>query len=314
MMSVETPTVYIPTLYGGERLAACLGSLRTQTLRPSIVVADNGPGEGSRQLIEERFPEVERVSFGGANLGFGRALNRTIAGSGDGPIVLLNDDAVARPDFIENLAGEARSAQMVAAVLVSEVDQQRIDSAGVLVDQTLMGFDYLTGESIGSLKGAVDPLGPTGGAALYDRATFNRVGGFDEEMFLYYEDVDLALRISEVGGRCRLARNAVAVHAYSESLGARSANKYAMTGWSRGYLLRRYRVMSKPSTAVGTLLRESAVCAGQILTDRTASGLKARWAGWVYGRHFPARLIPSGSVTRMSVLRALELRRRRHAA
>ena len=145
---MAVPTVYIPTLDGGERLVACLESLRTQTFPLTVVVADNGPGNGRREMLEELFPEVERIAFGGRNLGFGTALNRAIEQSGEGPIVLLNDDTVAQPDFIEQLMAEADNAEMIAAVLASEKAQGRIDSAGVLGDQALGGFHYLTGEPI----------------------------------------------------------------------------------------------------------------------------------------------------------------------
>ena len=213
-------TVYIPTLTGGEKLERCLASLQRQTVTPAIVVADNGEGEGSAAMLAERFPAVTRVAFG-RNLGFGNALNRAIREVGEGAIVLLNDDATAEPRMVEELLAGAAEAEMVAAVLLGERDPSRIDSAGVLVDQTLMAFDYLCGEPVERLAGAGAPLGPTGGAALYARDAFEAVGGFDERIFLYYEDVDLALRLRAEGARCALAPAALAVHGYSLTLGAR---------------------------------------------------------------------------------------------
>ncbi len=310
-MAAGEPTVYVPTLDGGERLAACLESLRRQTVPAAVVVADNGAGDGCLELIETRFPEVERVGFG-ENLGFGRALNRAIAGKGGGPVILLNDDAVARPDFVEALSDKG-GAEMTAAVLLDREDQSLIDSAGVAADQTLMGFDYLSGEPVSALDGARAPLGPTGGAAMYDRSAFDAVGGFDERIFLYYEDLDLALRIRAAGGRCRLAGSARATHGYSQTLGAGSGRKYAMTGWSRGYLARRYRVAGHPSGAVSTLLREAAICSGQLLRDHTTAGLRGRLRGWSNAGGLPARQLPPGAVTRMSARQALALRHGSHA-
>ena len=141
-----------------------------------------------------------------------------------------------------------------------------------------MGFDYLHGEPVASAAGAPDPLGPTGGLALYSRAAFEGVGGFDERIFVYYEDLDLALRLAAAGGRCRLAPEARAVHAYSASLGAGSGEKYARTGWSRGYMLRRYGVLSSPRRALRALACEGALCAGQLLLrpDRAGSGREGR--------------------------------------
>jgi N-acetylglucosaminyl-diphospho-decaprenol L-rhamnosyltransferase len=312
-MTASTPTIYIPTLNGGENLQRCLASLERQTQRADVVVADNGAGEGCAALLQEHFPAVTRIGFG-RNLGFGNALNRAIREAGDGPIVLLNDDTVAEPKLIERLVAGRDRGEMVAAVLLSERDPTKIDSAGVTVDQTLMAFDYLCGAPVESLANAADPLGPTGGAALYDRDAFEAVGGFDERIFLYYEDVDLALRLRAAGARCVLAAEARAVHGYSMTLGARSGRKYAMTGWSRGYLLRRYRVMSSAPSALQALGREAAICTGQLLRDRTLAGARGRIKGWREAKGLPARRLPEETVTRLSLRRALALRSSGHTA
>ncbi len=312
-MKAATPTVYVPTLNGGETLRRCLESLQGQTLKPHIVVADNGEGEGSEAMLGESFPAVTRVGFG-RNLGFGNALNRAIREVGEGPIVLLNDDATAEPRLIERLLAGAEEAEMVAAVLLSERDPTRIDSAGVVIDQTLMAFDYLCGELTGRLAEAGPPLGPTGGAALYDREAFEAAGGFDERIFLYYEDVDLALRMRGEGGRCVLAPEARAVHGYSLTLGAGSARKHAMTGWSRGYLMRRYGITARPSLAAQALAREAAICAGQLLRSRTLAGARGRIEGWRAGKGLAPRALPPGATRKLSLGRALALRNSGHGA
>jgi GT2 family glycosyltransferase len=313
MAGDRVPTVYIPTLNGGETLRRCLESLEGQTLRPEVVVADNGDKEGCAAMLRDRFPGVTRVGFG-RNLGFGPALNRAIREFGEGPIVLLNDDAVAEPRMIEKLVEDAARAEMVAPVLLSESDPSRIDSAGVTVDQTLMAFDYLRGTALGSLSGAADPLGPTGGAALYERDAFNAVGGFDERIFLYYEDVDLALRLRASGARCVLSPEARAVHGYSLTLGAGTGRKYAMTGWSRGYLLRRYGVMASLGPAAGAICREAAICAGQLLRDRTLAGARGRVEGWRAAKGLARRRLPQEAVTELSLREALSRRRAGHGA
>jgi hypothetical protein len=174
-----------------------------------------------------------------------------------------------------------------------------------------MGFDYLHGEPATSAAGAADPLGPTGGAALYSRAAFEAVGGFDERIFLYYEDLDLALRLAAAGGRCRLAPEARAIHAYSASLGAGSGAKYARTGWSRGYMLRRYGIMSSPRRALRALACEAALCAGQLLIDHTGRGLAGRIEGWRAGAGLERRDAGGVPLLDISAGEALALRRRR---
>lgn len=304
-------TILIPNYNGEARIARALEGLREQTREAEVVVVDNGSSDDSAELVRERFPEVALVELG-SNLGFGPALNRGVAGRPDAdPVILLNDDAAPEPTFVEALLERRGSAESVAGVMVQEADPGRIDSAGVVADRTAMGFDYLHGEPVAAAAGAADPLGPTGGAALYDRAAFEAVGGFDERIFLYYEDLDLALRLAARGGRCALAPEARAVHAYSTGLGAASAAKYAATGWSRGYMLRRYGITAEPRPALRALACEGVICAGQLLRDRTAAGLAGRMRGWRAARGLERRPLPDGALLEIGVREALALRRRR---
>jgi GT2 family glycosyltransferase len=307
------PAIYIPTFNGRERLAKTLRSLEAQSRPADVVVVDNGSGDGTDELMRREFPEATLIELG-RNLGFGPALNRAVAEHPADPAILLNNDVECEPRFVEAmLDAAAGGAETVAGVLVQEAAPELIDSAGVVADRTLMGFDYLHGEALDATASARDPLGPTGGAALYRLDAFHSVGGFDERIFLYYEDLDLALRLRAAGARCRLAGGARAVHAYSASLGAGSGDKYARTGWSRGYMLRRYGVMSNPRDALRVLATEGAICAGQLLADRTKKGIAGRLRGWRDGAGLERRAIAEDALLDISPREALALRRRRRA-
>jgi N-acetylglucosaminyl-diphospho-decaprenol L-rhamnosyltransferase len=305
------PAIYIPTFNGRERLGRALRSLAGQSRPADVVVVDNGSADGTAETVRAEFPEVALLELG-ENLGFGPALNRAIAADPGDPVILLNNDAEAEPTFVEALLEAAGGgAACAAGVLVQEAAPDRIDSAGVVADRTLMGFDYLHDEPLEAAAGAPDPLGPTGGAALYRLDAFRAIGGFDERIFLYYEDLDLALRLRAAGGGCRLAPEARAIHAYSASLGAASGEKYERTGWSRGYMLRRYGVMAEPRLAPRALAAEAALCAGQLLRDRTATGIGGRLGGWRGGAGLERRPIPEEALLDVSLREALALRRRR---
>lgn len=305
-------TVYIPTLRAGERLAQTLEALERQEPRPRVVVVDNSTEGLGVGLVRDRFPWARSVAFG-VNLGFGAALNRAVREEPGDPIVFVNDDVSVEPGFVACLTKALTpGVGMVAGVLLQENEPGQIDSAGVVADRTLLGFDYLNGESIEALGSAGDPLGPTGGAALYRRSAFELVGGFDEGIFLYYEDLDLALRMRLAGFGCRLAPNARGLHAYSETLGANTGRKYAMTGWSRGYLLRAYGFGKRPLPLARAIAVESAICAGQVVFQRTAQGARARLRGWRAGRGVTPRALPKDGLLDISIREALALRRQRH--
>ena len=303
--------VYIPNYNGAQRIGRALRSLREQSRPVEVVVVDNGSSDESTALLREEFPEVKLVELE-RNLGFGPALNRAVATHPADSLILLNDDAECEPRFVEALLeGLGEGFDSVAGVLLQERSPGLIDSAGVVADSTLMGFDHLHGEPVEAALGAADPLGPTGGAGLYRRRAFEAVGGFDERIFLYYEDLDLALRMAAGGACCRLAGEARALHAYSASLGAGSGRKFAHTGWSRGYMLRRYGVMSRPGAALRALACEGTICAGQLLIDRTAKGLSGRWRGWRDGGGLARRDLDGAPLLEISAREALSLRRRR---
>jgi N-acetylglucosaminyl-diphospho-decaprenol L-rhamnosyltransferase len=276
-----------------------------------VVVLDNGSSDDSPREVREEFPEVELLELG-ANLGFGSALNRGVEAVPADPVVFLNSDVYCEPRFVEALLeGLGEGVDAVAGVLLQERAPELIDSAGVVADATLMGFDHLHGEPAGAAARAPAPLGPTGGAALYRRDAFEALGGFDERIFLYFEDLDLALRLAAGGSRCALAPEARALHAYSASLGAASARKYGWTGWSRGYMLRRYGVMRSPRLALRALACEGALCAGQLLRDRTAAGLRGRLRGWREAAGLEPRNVEGAPLLDLSAWEALALRRRR---
>jgi GT2 family glycosyltransferase len=308
------PTVYIPTLRAGQRLATTLQALEGQEPRPDVVIADNSEDGAGGSLAREAFPWARAIEFG-ENLGFGAALNRAVREEPGDPIVFLNDDVTVEPGFIKAMVDAlGPETEMVAAVLLAERAPGRIDSAGVIADHTLLGFDYLNGEPVTALEGAPDPLGPTGGAALFTRRAFESVGGFDEQMFLYYEDLDLALRLRSAGVRCRLAPKARGIHAYSETLGARSARKYEMTGWSRGYMLRVYGFGGRPRLLARAVVAEGVICAGQLVSQRTLRGVRGRLRGWHAGAGVPRRNHSDSGLTDISLRDALELRRRRYGS
>ena len=308
------PTIYIPNLNGAARLARLLDSLEPQTAAVSTVLVDNGSSDDSVAMTEERFPATQVIALG-RNHGFGAALNRAIAELPGDPILLVNNDVQCDPSFVaEMLAAQRPGVEMVAGVLTQNDAPGLIDSAGVVAARdTLMAFDYLHGEPVSAAAEAPPPLAPTGGAALYSRAAFEEVGGFDERIFAYYEDLDLGLRLRVAGAGRALAPRATASHLYSATLRNRIGDKYALTGWSRAYMLRRYGVMAHPRNAARTLLGELAICAGQMALDRTAKGVTGRARGWRDASGLGRRPLPDLAMAELPLFPSLARRLRRHS-
>jgi len=310
-------TVIVPSWNGAQRLQRLLPSLGTDS---EVVVVDNGSTDGTADLLARRFPQVEVIRLA-RNHGFSKAVNRAAAVASSDAIVLVNDDCVCEPGFAERLAGAldpARGVPMAAGVLLEAHDPAVIDSAGVELDDTLLVFDYLNGQPVEILDHTVaDPLGPSGSAAAFDRSAFIECGGFDERLFAYWEDVDLILRLRVAGGRCVLVPNARALHSHSATLGPGSARKDYLTGFGRGYVLRKWGVLSGARGAVA-LAREAGICSAQLAVDRTPAGIRGRIAGWraaatTQPLPFPAAAVGSSrrSITREFWRRASRRRRLR---
>jgi GT2 family glycosyltransferase len=313
----DAPAVVVPSYEGAHLLARLLPSLATQSLRPTVVVVDNGSTDGTAELLAEHFAEVHRIALP-ENAGFARAVNRGVAATDASTVLVVNNDVVCEPEFVERLCealDPSNGFVMAAGVLLHAVDPGVIDTAGVMFDRTLFAVDHLHGLPVAALAAAPDPLGPTGGAAAYDRAAFDAVRGFDERFFAYLEDVDLTARLLARGGRCRLARDARAHHRHSATLGSGSARKNALMGWSRGYTLGKYRLHRRPGLFARAVLGESVIATGQAVVDRTFSGWPARVAGFRDGLRAPAEPLPPlpASAARLTLADGLRYRLSRRA-
>jgi GT2 family glycosyltransferase len=312
------PAVVVPTHAGGPRLAALLDSLAAQTVETEVVVVDNAAPVGTAALVAAHAPAARLVSLE-ENAGFGRAINHGVAATTSNVLVLVNDDAICEPYFVERLIvalAPSEGVVMAAGVLLA-ADDSMIDTAGIMFDETLLAFDYLHGEPLSILDVDVaEPLGPSGGAAAYDREAFEAVGGFDEAFFAYLEDVDLAARLLARGGHCRLAPDARAVHHHSATLGSASARKNELMGWSRGYMIGKYRIHRHPRLLARMLLAELAIAGGQIVVDGTVSGIRSRVQGFRAGMQRNAEPWPAlpSAALQISVREALARRMRRRAA
>jgi GT2 family glycosyltransferase len=238
-------------------------------------VIDNASSDGTRELLADRFPEV-RVLALDRNAGFGAAINRAAESSTAELIVLVNNDAVADPAFVERLvaAHDRTGAEMVAGCMLSP--EGVVESLGVEVDRSLSAYDAGHGLRDPAAFAGSPVLGPSGGAALYVRDDFVRLGGFDEDFFAYLEDAELALRMRLAGRRCAMATDAVLWHEHSGTLGARSDAKNELMGHSRGHLMWKHGRSLGPLARLRGHLTDGIVYAGKAVIDRNLGAFRGR--------------------------------------
>ncbi|MGA9284412.1 MAG: glycosyltransferase family 2 protein, partial [Solirubrobacteraceae bacterium] len=151
--------------------------------------------------------------------------------------------------------------------------------------------------------------GPAGGAAAYRRTAWEQVGGLDEAIFAYSEDLDLALRLRAAGWGAAVVPEAVGMHLGSATHGHRSAWQRRHAGFARGYLLRRYGVL-RGRHAPRALATEAGVALGDALVSRDLAALTGRIAGWRSARGLLRRETPDGALApEIGMLESLALRR-----
>jgi GT2 family glycosyltransferase len=201
--------------YDGERLLPdCLAALSAQTLAPAeILVADNGSRDGSLALLRAHHPGIEVLELH-RNLGFGGGANRGVAATRAPWVCVLNSDTTPAPDWLERLVAAPRSEKTWAlgSVLVS-ASTGRIESAGDQYDPAGFAYKLLRDRPLSDLPARPYPVFAAPGAApVFRRDVFERLGGYEERFFLYYEDVDLAFRAVLAGFHALLVPDALVTH------------------------------------------------------------------------------------------------------
>jgi GT2 family glycosyltransferase len=254
-----------------------------------VIVCDNGSVDGTPERVRASFPDVEVIDLG-ANLGFSAACNRGVRAGSSDIVVLLNNDIDCRRDFLERLVAPFRDDESVGSVaaLLLKPGEETIESFGLAADRTLAGYPRLRGSPARNAQ-ATDPVlvGPSGGAAAFRRRAWDAVGGLDEGVFAYGEDVDLALRLRAARWSTAAVSDAIAIHRGSASAVTRSAWQRYQGGFSRGYFMRRYGVL-RSRAAVRAFTTEAIAVAGDALFySHDLAALRGRFAGWRAGAGFP---------------------------
>jgi len=209
-------SVIIPNWNGERFLEACLDTLAEQTYKNyEVILVDNASTDGSLALVRSRFPWVKVVPLP-ENRGFAAAINEGIRHSEGEYIALLNNDAQAAPQWIEELVGALDShpeAGACASKMLRLPNAHIIDGVGDEYSHYGMAFRAGQGETdVGQYDLSKEVFGACGGAAIYRRALLEEAGLFDEDFFMYYEDVDMDFAVQLLGYKVLYVPTAIAYH------------------------------------------------------------------------------------------------------
>ena len=168
------------------------------TLRQNLLVLDNSEEAETAAAVEaaakrsgEAFARID-VQHSGANLGFGRGHNRNAARARAPWLLVINQDCIVEPRALETLVGiAAGDDERVAAWEMRQIPYEHPKA-----------YDPAT----------LDVPWVSGAATLFRRAAYDAVGGFDDAIFMYGEDVDLSWRLRARGWRLTYQPRCAVVH------------------------------------------------------------------------------------------------------
>lgn len=220
-----TPIVVVSYNSAGI-LGSCLEALLREEV-DDVVVVDNASSDGTAELVASRFPEFRLLQMG-RNAGFGTAANAGVRATVGTHVLLINPDAWPAPGAIRQLVEHAVQDPGLALVgprlIHSDGRQQRsvirhpsgrtaLVLATALPRVTSTVYSFLTrfahAGGIREIRGHEFVMGA---AILLRRDAFEEIGGFDEDFFMYDEEVDLELRLRQAGWRVGFFPSATFAH------------------------------------------------------------------------------------------------------
>jgi GT2 family glycosyltransferase len=214
--------VVIPSWNSLGLLPRCIESVRAQSVNCDLMVVDNGSSDSTVALLEHQ--GVSHLALS-RNVGFAAAVNLGVARTRTDAVLVLNADTALAPGCLEPLLAslaedpglggvQPRILQLVADVDVPGAEgRARLYSAGQALTRDGRAVEEAAGEP--QSPSNLEPreiFGVCGAACLLRRELFDRLGGYDESYFAFYEDVDLNVRARVAGWRFAYVPEAVVWH------------------------------------------------------------------------------------------------------
>ncbi|MGH2810797.1 MAG: glycosyltransferase family 2 protein, partial [Actinomycetota bacterium] len=215
---------------GKQFLDDCLGSLFSQTYpadRIEVVVVDNGSSDGSVEHLKQNWPQAVVAPLK-ENLGFAGGVNEGVRRAGGQWIALINNDARADPQWVHRgleAFNKSSNVGMVGSKILS-LDGNFIDYAGGALSFYGHGFKIGVDEKdFGQYDRGGETLFASGCALFMPRRLFLQAGGFDDDFFAFFEDVDLGWRLWTMGYRILYEPSSLVYHRHHGTAAGMSRDK-----------------------------------------------------------------------------------------
>lgn len=201
-------SIIIVNYNGKSHLEKCLESLsKIKYQNLEIIIIDNHSTDGSLEFIHSKYPHIKTINLD-ANCGFAEPNNIAAKTAMGKYLLFLNNDTVVDSDFVEELVNVMNQDPQIAIsqsmLLKSNGD---VDSSGDFIDT--LGRVYSSKKKPTSIQNI---LSARGASMMARKDIFFKLGGFDENFFASYEDVDIGWRAWLCGYKVVLVPNSIVHH------------------------------------------------------------------------------------------------------
>jgi GT2 family glycosyltransferase len=221
-------SIIIPTWNSNDYLPTCLAHLAEQTLKHfEIILVDNGSENYQCGQIPSEWPSLDiHEILLDENKGFAVACNLGARAARGEWLAFLNADAFAAPTWLEiitSAVNEFPLAGSFGSLILQDENPDLVDSAGDVYNISGMAWKGYSGYPRSEVSAEPQRIfTPCAAAVFYRRDVFLEIGGFDEDFFSYFEDVDLGFRLNLYGYQCIFLPEAIVRHVGSSSTGKQS--------------------------------------------------------------------------------------------
>jgi GT2 family glycosyltransferase/glycosyltransferase involved in cell wall biosynthesis len=216
-------SVVLVNFRGAADTIECVRGLRALNWpqdRLEIIVVENGSGDDSLETLKTLGDDVILVDSG-KNLGFTGGCNLGVSKATGEFVAFLNNDARPHPDWITTAIDTFAGGKDIGAVASKVLDWEgdRVDFVDAAITWYGMGYKPHAGEhDLHAWDDERDVLFGTGAAMFVRASVFEELGGFDDNYFMFYEDVDLGWRLNLLGYRFRYQPKSLAFHRHHASM------------------------------------------------------------------------------------------------
>lgn len=201
-------------------LAAAEAYAASEGVEVRVVIFDNASEADQRLILEGAPPEIS-VVLSQENLGFGTAANRALEQGSSAYVLVSNADVLPDRTAVREMVAAFDSIPNCGAVapVIDDGNDYHDQLPGPLTLLMRIPIGSFNRKPVGApAQGEIAEVGqPAGACFLTSRAVWERLGGFDERFFLWYEDVDLAKRLEGLGRTSIIAGSARVRHSGGES-------------------------------------------------------------------------------------------------